>query len=125
MSEFLLVFAITSVILCALAAAMYFGRPPVYTVSRLQALAILNELLAGQLTELKWLIFIGHAIPGDPELNEIRLECNQLESLAEQGDQVGYSASAKRYNQVGLDQLRLISAKLEKMIAQTPVYKEF
>lgn len=125
MSEFLLVFAITSVILCAMAAAMYFGRPPVYSVSRLQALAMLNALLAGQLTELKWLVFIGHAIPGDPDLNEIRLECNQLELLAEIGDQVGYSASAKRYNEVGLAQLRLITAKLEKLIAQTPVYKEF
>jgi len=124
-SEFLLIFAITCTILCALAAAMYFGRPPVYSVSRLQALAILSDLLAGRLTELKWLVFIGHAIPGDPELNNLRLECNQLELLAEAGDQIGFSASAKRYNQAGLAQIRLIQTKLEKLIADTPVYKEF
>ncbi|NRA21362.1 MAG: hypothetical protein HRU05_12860 [Oceanospirillaceae bacterium] len=125
MSEFLLIFSITCILLCTLALAMYFGRPPVYRVSRLEALALLNDLVAGRLTELKWLIFIGHAIPTDPELNDIRLACNQIELAAEVGNQVGYSISAKRYDEVGLIKIAEVIATLEKLIAQTPVYREF
>ena len=125
MSEFLLIFSINCILLCTLALAMYFGRPPVYRVSRLEALALLNDLVAGRLTELKWLIFIGHAIPTDPELNDIRLACNQIELAAEVGNQVGYSISAKRYDEVGLIKIAEVIATLEKLIAQTPVYREF
>ncbi len=125
MAEFLLLFSITLIILCILAAAMYFGRPPVYQISREQVLEILQNLLAGELVELKWLVFIGHVIHSDPELNEIRLQCQQIEEAAEQGEQLGFSGSAQRYNRAGQEQIKLVLANLEKLIAQTPVYQEF
>jgi len=124
-NEFILIFAITTVVLCILSAALYFGRPPVYQVSREEALQLLEELVTGELTELKWLVFIGHAISADPDLNEIRLQCQQLELAAEQGNKMAFSAGAKRYNSAGIEQIKLLIVKLEKLIAITPVYREF
>ena len=125
MNEFILIFAITTVVLCILSAALYFGRPPVYQVSRAEALQLLEDLVTGELTELKWLVFIGHAISADPDLNEIRLQCQQLELAAEQGQQMAFSVGAKRYDGAGIDQIKLLIVKLEKLIAITPVYREF
>ncbi|NQZ30736.1 MAG: hypothetical protein HRU06_05650 [Oceanospirillaceae bacterium] len=125
MAEFLVIFGVTCVVLCLLALAMYFGRPPVYRISRLEALALLNDLMAGRLTELKWLVFIGHAIPSDPELDEIRSQCNQIELAAEQGQKVAFSISAKRYDEAGQIQLRYVVLKLEKLIGEAPTYREF
>ena len=125
MKEFMLIFAITTVVLCTLSAALYFGRPPVYQVSREEALALLQDLVSGELTELKWLVFIGHAISADPDLNEIRLQCQQLELAAEQGQQIGFSVGASRYDRAGIEQVKLLINKVEKLIAITPVYREF
>jgi hypothetical protein len=125
MGEFFIIFAVTCLILCSLVAAMIFGRPPVYQVSREEALNIMGELLVGNVKEVNWLIFIGHAIPIDPQLNEIRLQCNDVELAAEQGRTIRFSANSKRYDQAGLDQIKRIISELEMLIAQTPVVKEF
>ncbi|MEH6444827.1 MAG: hypothetical protein V7784_13100 [Oceanospirillaceae bacterium] len=125
MSEFLIVFAITLLILGGLAVALFFGRAPVYQISREEALSLLNELVNGTLTELKWLVFIGHAIPMDPQLNDLRLECSAIELAAEQGDKVNFVANLKRYNGVGIEHIRSVITDLEKLIADAPVYKSF
>lgn len=125
MAEFVVMFAVTCLILCALACALYFGRAPVYQISREEALLLLQDLSAGNLAEMKWLVFIGHAIPMDPELNLIRLQCSEIESAAEKGLEIGYAASPKRYDKAGLAQIDLVIANLQKLIADTPIVKEF
>ena len=125
MAEFVVIFMVTSLILLSLACALYFGRPPIYLVTREQALGMLEGLLEGTLPEMKWLVFIGHAITTDPELNEIRLQCNQIELAAEQGKSIAYSANSKRYDNAGLEQIQLVITNLENLIAETPVTKEF
>ncbi len=125
MIEFLLIFAITMIILGILALALYFGRPPVYQVSREQALQLLQELLAGEVKELKWLVFIGHAIHSDPELNEIRLQCNQIEEAAERGSKISFSPGSKRFDKAGQAQIELVLDNLQKLIAGTSIIKEF
>ena len=77
------------------------------------------------LSDLAITTIIGHAITTDPELNEIRLQCNQIELAAEQGKSIAYSANSKRYDNAGLEQIQLVIVNLEKLIAETPVTKEF
>jgi hypothetical protein len=125
MAEFGVMFAVTCLILCGLACALYFGRAPVYQISREEALDIMQSLINGSLAEMKWLVFIGHAIPMDPDLNIIRLQCNEIESAAEKGLEIGYAASPKRYNKEGLEQIELVINNLQKLIADTPIVKEF
>lgn len=125
MIEFLIVFIVTAIILCGLAVALHFGRPPVYQISREDALALMKALVAGELTEIKWLVFIGHAIPMDPELNEIRLRCSAIELAAEQSQGITFVANPKRYDKAGIEQVELVIAALEKLIIDTPISKEF
>lgn len=120
-----MVFVVTAVVLCSLAVALYFGRPPIYQISREEALILLHSLVAGELTEVKWLVFIGHAITMDPELNELRLRCSAIEEAAEEGVQVTFVANLKRYDKAGIEQIQLVIEALEKLIADTPVSKEF
>lgn len=125
MTEFLVVFLITAVLLSVIACVLHFCRPPVYQVSREDALEMIRLLLKGELSELKWLIFIGHNIALDPELNEIRLLCAQIELEAEKGERIKFSSSLKRYDEEGLQQIQTVRVKLEKLIETSPVYREF
>ncbi len=125
MIEFFVIFLVTTLVLCSLAAALHFGRPPIYQISREDALALMKDLTQGQLTEMKWLVYIGHAITMDPELNEIRLRCNEIELAAEQGREVTFIASPKRYDKAGIAQIEVVISALEKLIIDTPISKEF
>ncbi len=125
MIEFVVVFIVTAIVLCGLAVALYFGRPPIYQISREDALSLMKDLVKGQLTEIKWLVYIGHAITMDPELNEIRLLCNEIELAAEQGKQITFVTGPQRYDKVGIEQLEIVITRLEKLITDTPISKEF
>lgn len=125
MGEFLVIFAVTCLILGLLIAAMYFGRPPIYQVTREEALKLLNQLLLGTLKEVKWLIFIGHPILADPQLNDLRLQCAAIEQAAENGDMISFTVGAKRYDKVGLKQIESVLDELEMLMLKTPVFKEF
>jgi len=39
--------------------------------------------------------------------------------------EIGYAASPKRYDKAGLAQIDLVIANLQKLIADTPIVKEF
>jgi hypothetical protein len=123
--EFIVIFVVTTLVLCSLAAALHFGRPPIYQISREEALALMKDLTQGQLTEIKWLVYIGHVITMDPELNLIRLRCNDIELAAEQGQKVAFTAGPQRYDEAGIEQVEMVIVALEKLIADTPISKEF
>lgn len=122
--EFLVIFIVTAGVLIFAALMMIIGRPPVYHVTREEAQEILQRQIKGELEEMKWLVFIGHSIPMDPELNELRLICAQIELDAEHGV-LKYAASTKRYDSEGIAKVEQVYQQLQQLIANTPITKEF
>jgi hypothetical protein len=123
--EFLIVFVVSLLLLLLLTVALLFGRSPVYRPSREDAYQMLTTLCEGILDNGQWGLFIGLPIRHDPELEEIRLQCYELELQAEENKDVLFGSGAYRYNAVGMARLELIRLKLKSLIDNTPTYRSF
>lgn len=123
--DFIAVFIVCLLLLLALTVALLFGRPPVYRPARQDILLLMQQVIAGEAVEDKWSLFIGLPLVHDPELEEIRQRCYEIELAAEEGSEVRFGVSRYRYNRVGMDLLQRVLNELQHLIDNTPVYRSF
>lgn len=123
--EFVATFLVCLFILLLLVVALVFGRPPVYRPSREYVLNMIEGMISGEQDQDAWTLFVGLPIIHDPELEEIRLSCYELELDAESGGAVSFGSARYRYNDQGMDRLKLLRGELEQLILKTPVFKSF
>lgn len=125
MVEFLLIFAVTLVVLILIVVAMVFGKPLGYRPSRQSVLELLRGIDAGTTRQEAWDMFLGHPVSHDPELEAIRRE---LVMLHEGMDGQGPAPSGIGdyiYDRATRARVAGITAKLEKLIADEPSIREF
>lgn len=96
-----------------------------YRPSREEAYQMLTTVCEGGLDNGQWGLFIGLPIRHDPELEDIRQECYELELQAEENKEILFGSGAYRYNSVGMERLELIRLKLKSLIDKTPTYRSF
>lgn len=129
--EFIIAFVVTLVLLVGVSLALFLGKPPVYRPSREEIVELLDKQLQGRLDDTAWHMFINAPITHDPNLNDIRLLCYELEQEAEiagrkmDDSQVRFSAGEFHYNPAGMERLEKVLAALHKVIETTPVQREF
>jgi hypothetical protein len=122
---FLAAFAVTLVILCLMAAALYFGRAPTYRPSRAEVLALLQGVLDGTTTRQQWDLYVGMPLRHDPELEEIRLRCLVLQEGNDREPAAGEGIDEHLFDRAGRARLGVIVDDLKRLIAKDPVYREF
>ena len=122
---FLAAFAVTLVILCLMAAALYFGRAPTYRPSRTEVLALLQGILDGTTTRQQWDLYVGMPLRHDPELEEIRLRCLVLQEGDDREPAAGEGIDEHLFDRAWRVRLGVIVDDLQRLIAKDPVYREF
>jgi hypothetical protein len=122
---FLAAFCVTLVLLCLMAAALYFGRAPTYRPSRAEVLTLLQGVLDGTTTRQRWDLFVGMPLRHDPELEEIRLRCLVLQEGDDDTPAAGEGVDEHLFDRAGRSRLRVIVDDLQQLIARDPVYREF
>lgn len=115
LAEFAVVFVVTFLVLGGVAAAMAFGKTPVYQPSIDDVQAILTRLLEGELNEHEWQFFCDMPIRLNPELEEVRLQCWEIQ----QQHPLRARADKARLKEEGLIKARHILAKLEQSGSKT------
>lgn len=123
--EFLIVFAISFLILVGVAIAFALGRPPTYRPTRSEIMQLLVDLMDKKLELARWEMFLSLPIHHDPELEQIRTECllvafgDEFEPAAKEG------INGAIYDKEGLARIRIVAAKLNKLIQSEPASKLF
>jgi hypothetical protein len=115
MAEFLVVFIVTLLIVTGVAAALVFGRAPVYRPDTEHIQSLLTRMLEGSLPETEWDFFIGMPIRHDESLEVIRTQCSET---YEQYSIRARSGNA-RMKEEGLIRLRHILVRLESNGSKT------
>lgn len=123
--DFVIVFVVCILIFTLLTVALLFGRAPVYRPSKQDVLKLFTELEKGHLSADKWSLFIGIPIQHDPELEEIRQLCYQLELEAEDVSNTVSFGVIYRYNPEGMHRVSDIKLQLSELIAKEPVIRSF
>jgi hypothetical protein len=75
LADFLIVFAVTFLVIAGVAIAMLVGRKPVYQPDQSHVESILSRLLDGQLADHEWQFFINMPIYNSETLENVRLKC--------------------------------------------------
>lgn len=123
--EFLIVLTVSFLILVAVALAFALGRPPTYRPSRTEIMKLLVDLMDQKLELVRWEMFLSLPIHHDPELEKIRSDC----LLVAFGDELAPAAkegiNGAIYDKEGLARIRVIAAKLNKLIQSEPGSKFF
>lgn len=122
---FLAAFAITLVLLCLMAVALYFGRAPTYRPSRPEVLELLQGVLQGTTSRQRWDLFVGLPLRHDPELELIRLRCVVLQEGDEHEPAAGEGVDSYLFDRAGRARLGKIVEDLQALIAKDPVYRQF
>jgi hypothetical protein len=122
---FIFVFVICLLSLLLLAVVMFFGRPPIYRPKRVDVYRLITDLCEGEGDADQWVVFVGLNILHDPELEKIRLHCYDLELQAEVRHEILFGSGRYRYNNVGMERLKVIRSALKDLIDQEPTYRSF
>lgn len=123
--DFVIVFVVCILIFTLLTVTLLFGRAPVYRPSRREILDLFNELEKGSLSVDQWSLFIGLPIQHDPELEEIRRLCYQLELDAEDASNSISFGAIYRYNPEGMQKIAKLKSQLIDLINKEPTYRSF
>lgn len=122
--QFLVIFAVTLVVLLLLIVALLFGRPPTYRPSRQSVLDLLKGIADGTTEQHAWTIFLGSPIYHDEALESIRRECYEFdEGLLEQQPKPGLKGRV--YDADGRAFINTLAEKLTDIIKHTPVTRDF
>ncbi|MFG1497720.1 hypothetical protein ABMA57_13895 [Saccharospirillum sp. HFRX-1] len=79
-AELLLVFVVTAVVIGGVALALIFGSAPVYRPTTETIQSLMTSLLDGEADAQQWQFFLDMPIRHDPELENLRLECAQMQA---------------------------------------------
>lgn len=123
--EFLLVFAITFIVLIGAALAFTLGRPPAYRPTRSQIMQLLVDVQEKKASVERWELFLSLPISHDPDLEKIRAMCVVVAfgDGADSAAQAGVNGAL--YDKEGMQRIRAIAVKLHKLIQAEPVSKWF
>ena len=118
--EFLLVFALSFLILLGVALALTLGRPPSYRPSRSEILALLVSVMEKRASIAEWEMFLSLPINHDPALENIRQQCLLL--IEGNGDQppAGEGLDGAILDKGGMERLRAIAAGLHRLLESEP-----
>lgn len=78
-AELLLVFVVTAVVLGGVALALVFGSAPVYRPTDESIQTLMTSLLEGEVDAQQWQFFLDMPIRHDDELEQLRLDCVQMQ----------------------------------------------
>ncbi|WP_157599976.1 hypothetical protein [Saccharospirillum impatiens] len=110
MSEFLLVFGVTLVVIVGVTLAMIWGKAPVYRPTQDSVQGLVTRALEGEADEDEWQFFLDMPIRHDPELETLRQECARLQD--EQG--LRPRLGKVRFKEPGQIRLRHFLSRLEQ-----------
>lgn len=110
MLEFLLVFAVTFLVILGVTMALVFGKAPVYRPTKEEIQVLLTSLLDGTLAEQEWQFFLDMPIRHDAELETIRERCLQLQET----QALRPKNQKARLQEGGLIRIRYILNQLEE-----------
>lgn len=123
--EFIAAFVVTLLILCLMAAALHFGRSPIYRPSRAEVLALLQGVLNGTTTREQWDLFVGLPMHHDPELEDIRRCCLVLQEGNDDEPAAGEGLDGYLFDRAGRERMAAIVGELQRLIDKEPVYRQF
>ena len=123
--EFLIVFCVSLVVLLFLALALFFGKPPTYRPNRTEILSLLDEVLLDNPVHDAWQLFLSLPINHDPDLDEIRLACVLIDEGVDGLSGATEGISGGLYGKEGLEQIKVVRDRLERLIDDEPVSKLF
>ncbi|MEH6577309.1 MAG: hypothetical protein V7731_09575 [Amphritea sp.] len=122
--EFVVVFAVSLVVLLVLVAVLFFSRVPSYRPSRYAVLNLLKGVATRSTSSNAWALFVGTPIFHDSELEAIRSLCFEFDEGVSDFGIPKAGVHGYLYNQQGRDYIALLADKLEKIIATAPVTLE-
>lgn len=123
--EFLIVFSVSLVILLFLAVALFFGKPPTYRPQRTDILSLLDEVISEKPVHDAWQLFLSLPINHDPDLEEVRQACLLVDEGADGVSGATEGISGGLYGKDGLEQIRAVRERLNRLIEDEPVSKWF
>lgn len=125
MGEFIPIFIVTLGLLLVLAVGLAFGRSPTYRPERTEV----RELIAGVLNKTTrveaWDTFVGLPIVHDTELEAIRRRCLRIHEGDDQQRAAKTGIGSAIYDREGRERLVEVLDELDRLIRETPVYREF
>lgn len=104
---------------------MLFGRTPTYRPDKQEIYRLISALCDGENYDGGWSLFISIPVLHDPDLENIRLQCYELELRAEENREICFGSGIYRYNDVGIKKLQLIRRQLKSLIDNEPAFRIF
>lgn len=102
---------LTILIFIGILVVLMWVRTPRYRIQRHNVIALLELVLNGQASENDWRVFAAIPLRHNPELDEIRERCMDIEER----EYIGPGRSGLLFSQQGLDELREILQNLKEI----------
>ena len=102
---------LTILIFIVILVVLMWVRTPRYRIQRHNVIALLELVLNGQASENDWRVFAAVPLRHNPELDEIRERCMDIEER----EYIGPSRSGLLFSQQGLEELRELLQNLKEM----------
>lgn len=116
--EFFIVFFVCLIVLLGVALAFVFGKPPTYRPVRRDILQLFVDVMEKRDALSRWDMFLSIPITHDVELEQIRLNCLSIANGTD--DFMSKGIDGAILNKEGMMQLRVIAARLNKLIEAEP-----
>src|SRR5690606_4291780 len=100
---------LTILIFIAVLVVLIWVRTPRYRIQRRNVIALLELVLSGQASENDWRVFAAIPLRHNPELEEIRERCMDIEER----EYIGPGRNGFLFTQKGLNELREILQSLK------------
>ncbi|WP_417583529.1 hypothetical protein [Nitrincola sp.] len=123
--EFLIVFVVSAFFLALIGVAMAFGKSPSYRPDRHYVLKLIKGVEDRTTTEQAWDMLIGYPISHDPELEAIRRQLVELHEGNLDRPAARQGINGYIYDRESRQRLQSVVIQLEKLIAESPVTREF
>ncbi|KDE39658.1 MAG: hypothetical protein ACK4L8_15255 [Nitrincola lacisaponensis] len=123
--EFLIVFIVSAVFLLLIGVAMAFGKSPSYRPDRQYVLDLIKGIETRTTSPQAWDMLIGYPISHDPELEAIRRWLVALHEGTDGHKPAREGINGYIYDRESRQRLVAVIERLEKLIAEAPVTREF
>lgn len=101
---------LTILIFVTVLVVLMWVRTPRYRIQRHNVITLLELVLSGQASENDWRVFEALPLRHNPELDEIRNRCMEIEER----EYIGPGRSGFLFSQQGLDELRELLQSLQE-----------
>lgn len=123
--EFLIVFFVSAFFLMLIGIAMAFGKSPSYRPDREYVLKLMKGIEEKTTSPQSWDMLIGYPISHDPELEQIRRMLVALHEGTDGNKAQREGINGYIYDRESRARLIPIIERLERLIEEAPVIKEF